>query len=48
MNAIALRFERLGQKARECEVIHSAVYEMFDFYARFFADLANHPQSLLH
>ncbi|MCC5642611.1 ferritin-like protein [Nostoc sp. CHAB 5824] len=48
MRAIARRFERLAHQARECQVIHSTVYEMFDFYARFFEDLADHPQSLLH
>lgn len=48
LRAIARRFERLGHQARECQVIHSTVYEMFDFYARFFEDLANHPQSLSH
>ncbi|MBD2195506.1 MULTISPECIES: ferritin-like domain-containing protein [Calothrix] len=48
MNAISRRFERLGQKARECEVIHSTVSEMFDYYAKFFDNLANNPQSLLH
>ncbi|MBW4541093.1 MAG: ferritin-like protein [Myxacorys chilensis ATA2-1-KO14] len=39
-SAIARRFERLGQKARTCEVIQSTVYELFDFYATFFADMA--------
>jgi hypothetical protein len=48
MRAIARRFERIAHQARECQVIHSTVYEMFDFYARFFEDLAHHPQSLLH
>ncbi|NJM70452.1 MAG: isovaleryl-CoA dehydrogenase [Scytonema sp. RU_4_4] len=48
MSAIARRFERLGHRARECEVIPSSVYEMFEFYARFFEDLARHPQSLSH
>lgn len=48
MRAISRRFKRLGYQARECEAIHSTVYEMFDFYAKFFEDLANNPQSLLH
>jgi hypothetical protein len=48
MRAIARRFEQLGYQARKCEVIHSSVYEMFDFYAQFFANLAQHPQSLWH
>ncbi|MBD2336075.1 isovaleryl-CoA dehydrogenase [Calothrix sp. FACHB-156] len=48
MNAISRRFERLGNKARECEVIPSTVTQMFDFYAKFFENLANNPQSLLH
>ncbi|MBD2775824.1 ferritin-like domain-containing protein [Iningainema tapete] len=48
MSAIARRFEQLGHQARATQVIHSSVYEMFDFYARFFEDLANHPQSLFH
>lgn len=48
MRAIARSFERLGHRARECQVIQSSVSEMFDFYARFFEDLANHPQSLSH
>jgi hypothetical protein len=43
--AIARRFERLGREARECEAIHSTVYEMFDFYARFFEDMAENPHS---
>ncbi len=34
------RFERLGQQARACSAISSTVYELFDFYAQFFADLA--------
>jgi len=38
--AIARRFELLGKQARECEAIHSTVYEMFDFYTNFFEDLA--------
>ncbi|XHR85422.1 MAG: ferritin-like protein [Gloeotrichia echinulata GP01] len=42
--AIARRFELLGNQARECEVIHSTVYEMFDFYTNFFEDLAKNPQ----
>lgn len=46
MRAIARSFERLAHQARECQVIHSTVYELFDFYARFFEDLANHPHSL--
>lgn len=46
--AIARRFERLSRQARECEAIHSTIYEMFDFYAQFFADFANNPQRLLH
>jgi hypothetical protein len=37
---IARRFEQLGQKARQQEVIHSTVYEMFDFYANFFDEMA--------
>ncbi|MBD2501644.1 ferritin-like domain-containing protein [Anabaena azotica] len=41
--AIARRFERLGNQARECEAIHSTVFEMFDFYSRFFQELANNP-----
>ncbi len=44
--AIARRFERLGNHARECEVIHSTVYEMFDFYTRFFEELAKNPQQI--
>lgn len=46
--AIARRFERLSNQARECEAIPSTIYEMFDFYAKFFADFANNPQRLLH
>jgi hypothetical protein len=46
--AIARRFESLTRKARECEVIHSTVYEMFDFYTHFFEDLAKNPQRLFH
>ncbi len=46
--AIARRFERLGIQARECEVIHSTVYQLFDFYAKFFEDLAKNPQQVSH
>jgi chromopyrrolic acid synthase len=38
--AIARRFERLSQRARECEVIESTVCEMFDFYTKFFEELS--------
>lgn len=38
--AIARRFEKLGQQARECQAIDSTVKEMFDFYVNFFADMA--------
>lgn len=37
------RFAQLGQQAREYPVVSSTVCEMFDFYAQFFADLAEHP-----
>ncbi len=45
--AIARRFERLSRQAKECEAIHSTIYQMFDFYTKFFADFANNPQTLL-
>ena len=48
MSAIARRFEGLSSRSRECEVIPSSVCSLFDFYARFFEDLANNPQSLSH
>lgn len=38
---IARRFEKLGVQARECESINSAVREMFDFYAKFFYEMAD-------
>jgi hypothetical protein len=44
--AITRRFESLARRARECEAIHSTVYEMFDFYTKFFEDFANYPQRL--
>ena len=44
---ISKRFENLSHQARECQVIHSTVYQMFDFYAHFFSDLAKNPQQLL-
>jgi hypothetical protein len=37
------RFAQLGKQAKECSVIPSTVYEMFDFYAQFFTDLADRP-----
>jgi hypothetical protein len=40
---IAGRFEQLGQQARVCEVIPDTVCELFDFYTKFFADLAEKP-----
>ncbi len=46
--AIARRFERLSKKARECGAIHSTVYEMFDFYTKFFEGFAKNPQQLFH
>jgi chromopyrrolic acid synthase len=46
--AIARRFESLARRARECEAIHCTVYEMFDFYTKFFEDFAKNPQRLLH
>jgi chromopyrrolic acid synthase len=46
--AIARRFERLGHQARECGAIHSTVYEMFDFYAKYFEDFAQNPHLMLH
>ncbi|MEO1376626.1 MAG: ferritin-like domain-containing protein, partial [Cyanobacteria bacterium J06635_10] len=33
---ISHKFEKLAQKSHQCEVIPSAVSEMFDFYANFF------------
>ncbi|QDL08722.1 isovaleryl-CoA dehydrogenase [Brasilonema octagenarum UFV-E1] len=48
LQIIARRFERLGQRSRECEAIPNSVCEIFDFYAKFFDDLARHPQSLAH
>jgi hypothetical protein len=48
MMTISRRFEELFQKARDCEVIPTTVYEMFGFYAKFFADLANNPQAISH
>ncbi|WP_026100529.1 ferritin-like domain-containing protein [Fortiea contorta] len=46
--AIARRFQNLSQRAGECDAIHSTVTSMFDFYTKFFADLAKNPQRLLH
>lgn len=43
--AIARRFELLGDQARECEVIPSTVYELFDFYTRFFEDMSQNHHS---
>lgn len=43
MNDISRHFEDLGKRSRECEVIHSSISEMFEFYANFFANLANNP-----
>nr|QIS94340.1 Tjp2 [Symphyonema bifilamentata 97.28] len=40
---IARRFEDLTHQARACEAIHSTVCDLFEFYARFFEDLANQP-----
>jgi hypothetical protein len=40
---ISRRFVRLAEQARTCEAIPGTVYEMFDFYAQFFADLSNTP-----
>jgi chromopyrrolic acid synthase len=37
------QFAQLAQEARACEAIPSMVYEMFDFYNQFFADLAKNP-----
>jgi chromopyrrolic acid synthase len=44
MTTISRRFERLAEKARKCEAIHSTVCEMFEFYTKFFEDLAKNPQ----
>ncbi|MBW4491006.1 MAG: isovaleryl-CoA dehydrogenase [Trichocoleus desertorum ATA4-8-CV12] len=44
---IARRFERLAAQAKECKAIQSTVWEMFEFYQRFFEDLASNPQHLL-
>ena len=48
MNDISRHFEDLGKRSRECSVIHSSISEMFEFYAKFFENLANNPQSLSH
>ncbi|BAZ41891.1 oxygen-dependent dichlorochromopyrrolate synthase [Calothrix sp. NIES-4101] len=48
MRAISRRFAQLGYKARKSPVIPNTICEMFEFYTKFFEDLANHPQSLLH
>jgi chromopyrrolic acid synthase len=48
MRVISRRFAELGYKARECQVIPNTVCEMFEFYAKFFDNLANNPESLLH
>ncbi len=48
MRVISRRFAELGYKARECQVIPNTVCEMFEFYAKFFENLANNPESLLH
>ncbi|NJR18205.1 MAG: isovaleryl-CoA dehydrogenase [Calothrix sp. CSU_2_0] len=48
MRVISRRFAELACKARECQVIPNTVCEMFEFYAKFFEDLANNPKSLLH
>jgi chromopyrrolic acid synthase len=48
MRVISRKFEELGYKARKCEAIPNTVCEMFEFYARFFEELAINPQSLLH
>jgi hypothetical protein len=48
MLSISRRFEKLALSSRQCEAIHSTIYEMFDFYAKFFEDLADNPQALLH
>lgn len=44
MTTISRRFERLAIKARECEAVSSTVCEMFEFYTKFFEDLAKNPQ----
>jgi chromopyrrolic acid synthase len=41
MTMISRRFEQLGDKAREYEVVPNTVCEMFEFYTKFFADLAS-------
>lgn len=46
--AIAYRFKSLARRSKECEAIHSTISEMFNFYTRFFEDLANNPQKLFH
>lgn len=48
MTTISRRFEALSNKARENEVVPNTVCEMFEFYTKFFDDLALAPQSLLH
>ncbi|GAB1542888.1 hypothetical protein NUACC21_55620 [Scytonema sp. NUACC21] len=45
--AIANRFERLSHEARLCQVIPSNVYEMFDFYTRYFEDFAKNPHHVI-
>lgn len=37
---IGRRFESLSHRARQCEVIPNTISEMFDFYIRFFGELA--------
>ena len=37
---ISRRFEKLSERAVECKSISSAVREMLDFYAKFFAEMA--------
>ncbi len=48
MTTISRRFEALRNKARENEFVPNMVCEMFEFYTKFFDDLAKSPQSLFH
>ncbi len=48
MNVISRRFEQLSSRAKECQIIPNHICELFDFYTKFFKDLANNPQTLTH
>jgi chromopyrrolic acid synthase len=48
MTTIAQRFSQLSFQAKQTGIIPNAICELFDFYTKFFKDLAKNPQSITH